>query len=424
MRALSLQRTGLERLLAQSAEERRAAAVERRELALRRRDELLKQLRQRTRDHAGNNEEQSTLREGYARRWAAVYSELALRREKFTCVLSCSTVAADRSFFSDAVDSWATYASAAQRAIAMLVRTERVTAFALSSRLLQNQMEQVAKVHMQVKSVLARERCHRRLLQNDTAELFKDQERLLAWCVEQREILDSLGSLTDLREFCASFMSNVAVMDTNFLVLLERGERLVSNKAVRMALVDVNRAWMELSVAVYQRTCQAIHEAHVASGAEAACRWWVDAFVPRLKHIFAEARAVASDKTVGSEPQMTAIHERGAALLKSLCDSQILVQHISNFTVRGDCLAPYEESLRSALLMPLSLFTQTFLGNAKYGAQREYADEFCEISDWIDAQVPSSTHTQLMRRVEKMRVLVEEQLRLLPSGNCDVTVNT
>lgn len=420
MRALRFQRDALSRLLAQSPEERRAVALERRAAALRRRDELRALLK----NEAGREEKQAASREAHAQRWAAVYCELALCREGFAHILSCSTAAASRLYFSDAVDKWPVCKSVLQRVIGMLMRSEHITAPALSTHLLCDQLERVGKAHVQAIFLLDRERRRRRGLCVDAAELFKDREQLLSWCVEQRRTLETLQNLADLNEFCVSFMANVSVMDTNFLVLLDRGQRLALNKAIRAALVEVNRAWMELSVALFYRISQAIDKERSACNVETACRWWTEKFAPRLKVILAEAKTVASHHFMESRPAMKEINERSVTFLRSLVDSQVLLRHISDFTERKSCLEPHEEALRAVLLSPLSILTQTFSGNAKYDGQQEYADRLSEISEWIDAQVLSDTHAQLIKRVERMRWIVEEQLRLLPENKGTVAANS
>ncbi|RNF27167.1 uncharacterized protein Tco025E_00604 [Trypanosoma conorhini] len=412
MRTLPKQRRLLERLMLQSEEERRAAACERRQLALRRRDELLRKLRRFDAEEEVEGAEM-TLAEKHARQWGAVYAGLALRREQLAHVLSCVSTAVHVASCADAVDSWAAFSGAVHRAIALLEKNKDAAPPALSTRPLYAQLEQVSKMQLQAAALLNHERHQQSLLRESTAELFKDQERLLAWCVEQQETLYTLKTLRDIREFAASFMSNVAVMDTNFLVLLERSERLTSNRAVREALVVVNRTWMELAIAVYDTMRRALQSEHANSGVEAGCRWWVDTFEPRLRRTLAEARDIAGHSEMQSLPLMQAIHERSVALLRDLASPRIVTLHISNFTERVDSVEPHEEALREALLMRLSLLAQTLVGDAKYPGHQEYADRLREVSDWVDAQAKGVVYTQLMHRVEKLRSMVEEQLRLL-----------
>ncbi|RNF12350.1 hypothetical protein TraAM80_00361 [Trypanosoma rangeli] len=415
MRALPKQRRLLERLMLQSKEERRAAASERRQLALRRREELLIKLRQF--DEDGDAEDaQKILKDRRARRWAAVYGELALRREQLTHVLSCVTTAVHVANFTDAVDSWVSFESAVHRALASLDEAKHAEVPALATQPLYTQLEQVSKMQPRVTALLNHERHQQSLLRESTAELFRDQERLLSWCVEQQETLCTLKNLEEIQEFSASFMSNAAVMDTNFLVLLERSTHLVSNRAVREALVVVNRAWMELAIAVYDTMQHALKKEHADSGVEAGCRWWVDAFEPRLQRTLIEAGDIASHAEMQSEPLMQAIYARSVALLRDLASPRIIALHISNFTERMDSVAPHEEALREALLMRLSLLTQTLVGDFKYPGHREYADRLREVSDWVDAEAKGVVYTQLMRRVERLRSMVEAELRLLMEG--------
>ncbi|RNF15181.1 hypothetical protein TcG_07222 [Trypanosoma cruzi] len=416
IRALPKQRRLLERLLVQSEEERRAAANERRQLALRRRDELKRKLRQFKEEGDGDGASKTSSHDEYARHWAAVYGGLALRREQLAHVLSCPSTAVHVTAFADAVDSLAPFISAVHRAITFLEDKKEIEAYTVPTQLLYTQLGQVTKMQLQVTSLLNRERHTQSLLRENTAEFFKGQERILAWCVEQQEALHDLKGLKDLREFCASFMSNVAVMDTNFLVLQERSEQLASNRAVREALVAVNRTWMELAIAVYHTIRQVIRSEHANSGVEAACKWWVDTFEQRLRRILAEARDIADHMEMQSEPLMQTIHRRSIEVLRDLALPHTISQHISEFTEREDSVAPHEEALRDALVMRLSLLTQTFVGDVKYDGQREYADRLREVSDYLDAQATGAVYTQLLERVKKLRWMVEEQLRLLPAG--------
>ncbi|EKF34189.1 hypothetical protein MOQ_002388, partial [Trypanosoma cruzi marinkellei] len=417
LRALPKQRRLLERLLVQSEEERRAVANERRQVALRRRDELKRKLQQFKEGKDGDDVRKTTSHDTYARQWAAVYSGLALRREQLAHVLSCLSTAAHITAFTDAVDSLAHFTSAVHRAITFLEDNKDMETFTpLSIQPLYTQLELVTKMQLQVTSLLNRERHTQFLLRENTAEFFKGQERLLAWCVEQQEALQDLKGLKDLREFCTSFMSNVAVMDTNFLVLLERSEKLASNKAVREALVAVNRTWMELAISVYHTIHEAIRREHANSGVEAACKWWIDTFEERLRRILVEACDITDHMEMQSEPLMQVIHRRSLEVLRDLALPHTISQHISDFTEREDSVAPHEEALREALVMRLSLLTLTFVGDAKYAGQREYADRLREVSDYLDAQATGVVYTQLLERVNKLRSMVEEQLRLLPAG--------
>ncbi|ESL07819.1 hypothetical protein TRSC58_04488 [Trypanosoma rangeli SC58] len=412
MRALPKQRRLLERLMLQSKEERRAAASERRQLALRRREELLRKLRQFD-EEGGAENAQKILTDKCARRWAAVYGELALRRERLTHVLSCVSTAVHVANFTDAVDSWVSFESAVHRALAFLEEANHAEVPALATRPLYTQLEQVSKMQLRATALLNHERHQQSLLRESTAELFRDQERLLAWCVEQQEALCTLNSLEEIQEFSASFMSNAAVMDTNFLVLLERSVHLVSNRAVREALVVVNRTWMELAIAVYDGMLHALKNEHTNSDVEAGCRWWVDTFEPHFRRTLVEADDIASHAEMQSEPLMQTIHARSVALLQALASFRTTALHISNFTERMDSIAPHEAALREALLMRLSLLTQTLVGDVKYPGHREYADRVREVSDWVDAEAKGVVYTQLIRRVERLRSMVEAELHLL-----------
>ncbi|KEG11388.1 hypothetical protein DQ04_02681110 [Trypanosoma grayi] len=419
MRALSKQQRLLERFAAQSTAERRTSAAERRHCALNRREELLQQLRL-----LRNGDASSLSPADRARQWSAIYSELAQRREKLSHILSCPSTAVQRANVADAADSWAPFAAATRHFIASLAKAEQPDAPVSPSRALNTQLEQVAKMQLQATSLLSRERLAARLLREDMTDLFKDQAKLLAWCNEQRGAMEGLVTLEDMREFCNSFVSNVAVMDTNFLVLLERSELLGSNRTVREALVEVNNAWMELAVATYRKMRQMLRDEHTASGLEATCKWWLETFDTRLTQILTEARAISSHPEMAAEPLMQGLHERSAALLKELGRPRTLLQHISDFTVREDCVAPHEGGLEGAVLTRLSVLTQTFVGDVRYDGRREYMDRLREVGDWLNAHTTGSGYTQLMKRVKQLRYLAEEQLRALPDGDRVVPVHS
>ncbi|ORC92805.1 uncharacterized protein TM35_000021310 [Trypanosoma theileri] len=422
MQALSKQQNFLERMVSLSDEERHAAAVQRRQTALNRREMLLNQLQQFRCSEGGSsgikngeNIDVSTLIpvSDCIRRWAAVYSQLALQRERLSHVLSCSPSMLQDTVVFEICNSWAPFNTAMNHSISILEKVERTGSVMLSTRVLRGQYEQVVKMQLQAISLLNRERHRRHLLCENTADLFKDQQKLLVWCREQQETLEKLEVLTDIREFCASFVSNVAVMDTNFLVLLERSETLMDNSAVREALVEVNRAWMQLAVAAYEKMCRGVREDHVRSGVEVACGWWLNTFEPHLRRVLVEARDISNHPDMSHEPLLVAIRERSGMLLRGLSGPRTIVRHISDFTVRMGCMAPHEKALREVLLARFSLLAQTLIGDAKYPGQREYMDRLCELSEWLDAHAASGAYMQLLQRVDYLRDLAREQLNLL-----------
>ncbi|KAH9577646.1 hypothetical protein LSM04_001131 [Trypanosoma melophagium] len=423
MRTLLKQRRFLERMVSMTDEERHSAAVQRRQSALNRREMLLKQLQQ------FRCNESSVINNGKsvngstsipvnecAKRWVSVYSELALRREWLSHFLSCSPSNLQDTFIVEACESWGPFNAAINHSISILEKAERTGSVSLSTRVLRGQYEQLTKMQLQAISLLSRERHRRRLLCENTADFFKDQQKLLKWCREQQETLENLDALTDVREFCASFFSNVSVMDTNFLVLLERSETMMDNIAAREALVEVNRAWMQLAVAAYEKMCHGVREEHVKSGVEAACRWWMSTFEPHLRRVLLETRGISNHPDMAHEPLLVAMRERSGALLRDLNGPRTIIRHISDFTVRMECLAPHERALREALLARFSLLVQTLIGDAKYPGQQEYMDRLREVSEWLDANATSSAYIHLLKRVDRLRILAAEQLNVLQRG--------
>ncbi|CBH13968.1 uncharacterized protein TEOVI_000045400 [Trypanosoma equiperdum] len=422
MQALRRQKQFVEHFVSQTVEERRAAAKARCAEAQRRREELtqkIQQLRGKTLGESHHN--------GLARRWAAAYNELAHYRERVSNALMCSpytivTTVQQEAGINSSFDLWPPLSSSATSVI-MELDNAGEDSTSLSPSVLRDQLELIAKMQLRVNALLNRER-HRRQLQREcVSDLLRDQKKLLLWCQEQIATLKELKSLEDLREFCASFASNVNVMDTNFLVLLERSELLEPNQTIRDALMEVNREWIELAVSTYQKTREALRQTHSLSGVEEGCRRWANVFELRVKRILTKACAVSSHPVAGHEHLPERLQENCASLLKEFSNVSIVMHHICKLSLSEEFVAHLEGALRRTLLTPLSLLTHTFAGDAQFVAQREYADRLREVSEWLDGRATGNAYSRIMKQVEHLRTIAENLLESLPEkDNCaDVT---
>ncbi|KAG8345447.1 hypothetical protein TRVL_03722 [Trypanosoma vivax] len=417
MQALEAQERYLQDMAALSQRQRLDTAARRRSVAQSRRDELLRKIEQLTNQSASTE----TQPRRQLQQWAAIYSELALYRERLAYLLACPStagvaVAREEHAGAFASDSWATLVSAVTTGFAMLERNggSNRSSSSLFTDDLRQQLDGIQKMQLQAAGLLNVERKRRRLRREGTAELFKDQEKLLLWCSEQLATLKELKSLSGLRKFLDSFSCNVGVMDTNFLVLLERSDALGPSSAVREALLEVNRAWTELSVFAYQMTREAVNDGHTASGVEDGCRRWSELFEQRVKRTLVETCATSSHNEEVHEALPQSLQESGDALLTDFRNVCVVMHHISELSMRQECVAPHEESLCQALLTPLSVLTHTFTGNVDFAIHREYVERLREVGDWLDSRATGKAFGRLITRVGRLRDVARRLLDSLP----------
>nr|CCC92636.1 conserved hypothetical protein [Trypanosoma congolense IL3000] len=412
MRALRKQRDFVEYFASQSVEERRAMAKRRRAEALHRREELLSKIRKL---RGGISRE--TRPHDAAPQWAAAYSEVANYRENLSYLLSCSPYAASVAIGQEMgvttlFDSWPSISALAAPAVTQLAGSE-VSGFPSFHETLQEQVETVGKLQLQANALLSSERHRRKLQRECTADLLRDHRKLLSWCREQKDALNELNSLEELREFRLSFMSNVSVMDTNFLVLLERSELVEPNRAIRDALVEVNREWIDLAISTYQKTVASLRQAHAESEVEEDCKRWVDAIGQRVKHVLAEACALADHPNSAHEPLPGTLQKMCVDLMGQFEGVSAVMHHLGKLSELEKRLVPLEDVLHRTLLTQLSLLTNTFSGNTQFPTQREYVNRLRDVSDWLEGRATSGAYSRILKHVEQLRTVAEGLLESL-----------
>ncbi|KAK7197722.1 hypothetical protein NESM_000724400 [Novymonas esmeraldas] len=357
-------------------------------------------------------------REEYCATWTALLKEFGMRKEVLSFLLSYSAEdfrLAELSTVSRWLDTWTTFFASAESSVRTLKRQEREAANGSTlppTRHLYDALDEVCRLQLQARTLVGRERYRRSSSSEESVEDFMDsQQQLREWCRKQRETLAELTSLEDLVEFSNSFYANVPVMDSNFLVLMEQSEALMSNIRVQDALQEVNREWVMLSLETYDKLQAAASGAHGSSQLERQCAGWTQAVSPQLHRLLSSAQsALALDTSVPEARRLTATCER---LLKEHEAHDIVCTHLADFTVREECVAPHGDALKAELQSALVTTVLTFPHYDATGGRADYKGRMEELQEWIDVKSQKGTYMKLLERLETTKTMIEEHADVL-----------
>jgi hypothetical protein len=274
---------------------------------------------------------------------------------------------------------------------------------------IQDLLTSTREAYNKVSGNIARERARRRDYSDSLAEFVKNQQRLIQWCRSQRSTLESLHDADHIQEFCTSLQNNVSIMETNFLVLMELSEPLVPNRTVEQALIEVNEVWLSLAVFSFEKLRTVLLEAHAASGLQHEAQRWCVQFADNLKKFLQDAEKLLLAPTDEESKRLTQpTLVKCQALLTEHDPHSVIVEHVSDFTLREDCLKEHYSAIRRTIFSKLTLLTQSFHLPAVYPRKQEYNDRLAELTDWVECKSQTDAWKQLLSRVGKMKQLVEE----------------
>lgn len=268
--------------------------------------------------------------------------------------------------------------------------------------------EEVRDLHSTIAGHLTREASRRNNHANNMQELRDSQSKIMLWCRQQRSTMENLKEAGQIQEYTNSFQSNITVMETNFLVLMELAEPLLPNKEVNKVLEDVIEVWLSLQVFAFEKLNATIMEQHEASHIEADLNRWLE-HEGNVVSFLNKAREVLSMPVDDESKEVTQpILETCDKLLADIESFSIIVGHLSSFTLREANLKEYHDAIRRTIFSKLTLTTQVYNGQFSFPRKQEYMDRLAELNDWVDCKSQNNAWKQLLQRVDHMKTLIEE----------------
>ncbi|KAG5502020.1 hypothetical protein JKF63_04297 [Porcisia hertigi] len=356
--------------------------------------------------------------EQYCREWASLLKEFGVRKEILSFLLSYSAEdfkLAELSTVSCWLDTWTTFFASAESSVRALKKPERESANANTlppTAILYDALDEVCRLQLQARTLVGRERYRRSSSNEEFVEGFMDsQQQLREWCRKQRETLAELTTLEDLIEFTDSFHSNVPVMDSNFLVLMEQSEPLMDIVRVQDALQDVNREWIMLALETYRKLQNAASQAHANSSVEQHCAKWTQTMSLQLRRLLLLAQGFLADDN--GDPEARRLLTTCESVLKEHDAHDIVCTHLTDFTVREDCVRPHAEALSAELQSSLTATVLTFPQYDSAAGQADYKSRVEELQEWIDVKSQKGTYKNLLMRLETTKALIEEHADVL-----------
>jgi hypothetical protein len=273
---------------------------------------------------------------------------------------------------------------------------------------LKAQAAEVTALHDGISGPMIREVSRRRYYDDSVEELRASQQRIILWCHQQRSSMEGLRDPEHIQEFINSFQGNIAVMETNFLVLMELAEPLLPNETVQKLMMDATEVWLGLEVYAFERLNSTVVQQHVDSGMEADAGAWVDNS-DRIREFLEGAHRLLEMPTDDESKTLTEpVLATCTGILEDFDAHNIIVQHLSDFSVREKCLKDYYDAIRRTIFSKMTLSTQVYNGQYNFDRKQEYMDRLAELSDWVQCKSQSGAWRSLLERVDKMKMLIEE----------------
>jgi hypothetical protein len=253
-----------------------------------------------------------------------------------------------------------------------------------------------------------RESTRRRNRDKLVSDFDTDRTKLLHWCRQQVSMLSNITEPDHVQEFCASFYNNTAVMESNFLVLMEMSEALLPSPAVEAQLMELAEVWLGLETQAFEKLRATLLDLHAKSGIEAQTRLWPE-FADRFQKFLVESIRVLNIPTDDESVAVAAPLKEAAKELQANLDAhRLIVAHLSDFALREECLREHYNAIHKAAFSKLTLMTQAFPGLYSYPRKSEYTDRMAELSDWVEAKSRGQAWKDLLARVDRMKRLIED----------------
>lgn len=368
----------------------------------------------------------ATIYQRHIEQCAALFNDLILRKAAFTYIAELIEGSADAASGGAAnlkfanlghaqkfQETWATFDSALDKRIADLsVAAESEPSIKAGDINplpdLEALVEAVRDLHATVSGPLIREISRRNNHAANVQQLRESQSQLMLWCRQQRSTMEGLTEAGQIQEYTNSFQSNITVMETNFLVLMELAEPLLPNKEVNAMLEEVIEVWLSLQVFAFEKLTATLMAQHEASGIEADLSRWLE-HEGNIVLFLNKAREVLTMPVDDESREVTQpILDQCEKLLADVESFNIIASHLSSFTLREANLKEYYDAIRRTIFSKLTISTQVYNGQYAFPKKQSYMDRLAELNDWVDCKSQNSAWKQLLQRVDNMKGLIEE----------------
>lgn len=366
----------------------------------------------------------------YRLEYIRLLKDFTQRKRVLTYFLSFSVSdlkLADLRVVSQWLDTWGVFFAAAEASCKELKHRERGASNAHllpTTKHLYTVLDDMCRLQLQARSLVGRERYRRSAFGDESVDSFLENQSLLYdWVDGQRTTLASLTGMDDLVEFSSSFYANAAVMDSNFLVLMEQYEKLMENPQVQEAMSRLNEAWVELSLETYEKLRTAARATHAKSHLEDDCATWVQDMGPRLQSLLATAAATLVRKGVAnglpSKVEAIDIVAKCNRALKDHGAYHLVCVHLADYGIREDCIQPHLEAIKRELRSRMTSTVLSLPSAAEYECRQEYMNRIEELREWIDVKSQKATYARLLERLDGMKQMIDESADALFPENDD-----
>jgi len=310
-------------------------------------------------------------------------------------------------------DSWETTRTNTEECIASLAREgndlARLGARSTDVTVLEQAFKELKAVKATQDSRLQKERTRRDEVETNIGAFVKEQGKLLQWCRTQQAQLETLVQSEHVQEFCGSLQSNNATMEANFLVLSDMAESLLPSEVVLKALQEVSKAWFSLQVYTYERLRQCLMEQHQKSKLEDELRAWSTFALPVKDYLADVERLLGQPTDDDTIAYIQPYLEACKALINEYTPHQLIADHVSDFSLRMQCLQDNYAMLRKSVFSAMSIQCQALaVGTTSWKRKEEYSEKLSEMMDWVDVKGHVDTWKDLLVRVDRLKKVIEE----------------
>lgn len=282
-------------------------------------------------------------------------------------------------------------------------------------------LEELSRVELQARSVIGRERQRRSASSPKSLESFiANQRQLMDWCEAQQQTLAGLSSVEDLTDFSRSFQENVAIMDSNFLVLQEQGEPLAEEPRAQQALQKVIAAWIALAVGTLERLRDAMTQAHGVARLESRCGQWEGHVSDRARSLLTSSQELLEGlakrergANVATGTSARQLAEQAGRLIKEGDALRVVCSHLANFSVRLACVQPHLMAVKAELFSDMTTAVMSFPPQMDYEGREDYHNRLHELRDWVQVHSQRTTYARLLGQLEDTQEMIQDYVDVL-----------
>jgi hypothetical protein len=180
-------------------------------------------------------------------------------------------------------------------------------------------------------------------------------------------------------------------------------------------LMELAEVWLGLEMQAYEKLRMTLLELHAKSALEAQARLWPD-FADRFGPFLVEAQRILNIPTDEESKAVATPLKDALKELQANADAhRLIVAHLSDFTLREECIKEHYNAIHKIAFSKLTLMTQAFPGLYTYPRKAEYTDRMAELSEWVEAKSRSQAWKDLLARVDRMKRIIEDNESTLSS---------